>query len=275
MATANIPITGSLERRQPNLALTLPKITSPTDLATTGDILGKPTADAAKAKSAELEQQLQTLEQQKADLLKKQLEYQSGELERVQTNLPAVRGAGIVSSAYQAGQAVQPTTSKGSANLQTLGAGIEGATTGAMLAGFPGAVAGGLVGLVSGGITAYTGLKAAREERRRQDKDAREIRRLNERARRDQLQQIRFNQQMAEKSYETGKEQFEKTFGLQREQLGLQEKKFQTDVNQMLYARKIDRLKSRWDLVQNARNQFNSLLDRNENLKQMFINRAR
>jgi outer membrane lipoprotein SlyB len=94
---------------------------------------------------------------------------------------PATAGLG-------AGSQVQPTTSAPSAVMQTVGAGAAGAVGGAVAGaavGGPvgaavGAAAGGLIGLVSGGISSYFGLKDAREQRRKQERDEAYIRQKNE-----------------------------------------------------------------------------------------------
>src|SRR3990167_192790 len=111
-----------------------------------------------------------------------------------------------------AGSQVTATPRADDAILQAGGAGLAGAAggavTGAMIgaAGGPigaagGAVIGGIAGLVTGGIQAYTGLRASRDNRRKEEKAlremiAREERRYNQQ-RADQQEQQRYDRRTA------------------------------------------------------------------------------
>lgn len=158
-----------------------------------------------------------------------------------------------------AGSQVQPTTSSAGAVMQTVGAGISGAATGAMMTGGNpiGAVAGGLAGLVSGGIQSYVGLTNARQEKRDADKQWREIQELNKQARKDMLQQVAFNQKLATETFREG--QAVNRF----------------NARQTLYNNRSNAIQQRWNVLSDARNRLNGMLASNEGLRQAFIKQAR
>lgn len=120
-----------------------------------------------------------------------------------------------VTSGFAAGSQVQPTTNAASAAMQAVGAGVQGAAAGAaigsIIPGFGtavGAGVGGLVGLVSGGIQSFNGLKQARAQKRDMDRQYADIMRkeeerlayekeLNEQARSDNQEGLRYNRRQA------------------------------------------------------------------------------
>lgn len=136
-----------------------------------------------------------------------------------------------------------PTTDATSAVWQAVGSGISGAAGGALIGSsvggvgaVPGAVIGGISGLVMGTISAYTNLKAARQQRRAANKQARKIMEMQRKA---QAQQRR-------------------------------------DINEHIrYNRRINALQSRWDAVDSAREMVNKRVVQNQKLRDALINTAR
>jgi hypothetical protein len=198
--------------------------------------------------------------QAQADLLKSQKKLIDTQLQQAQEQLAGAKAAapyGAASAGLAAGSRVTPTTSAGSAALQTAGAGLSGAASGALagsvipgLGTAAGAVIGGLVGLVSGGIQSFIGLKEARKQRREIDAQNREVRRLNEQARQDYLRETAFNQNM-----------------LTRRQ-GFSEK-------QTLLTNRQNAIQQRGQVLDQSRQLLNNLVSGNQQLKNVFIQQAR
>lgn len=137
---------------------------------------------------------------------------------------------------FQAGAQVQNVQTTEGAVLQTISAGLGGAAGGAIAGGVPGAIVGGVAGVITGGINAYLNLKSSRKARREQNRERARIEEKNRKA---------LAQQRA-------------------------------DVNeQMRYNRRINALNSRWEAMEKVREQFNTSVVQNENLRNLFISQAR
>jgi len=175
-----------------------------------------------------------------------QTQYAKDQAAKIKSQAPFAAGM----AGFQAGSSTVPTTSSTGAVMQTIGAGISGAAAGGMVAGPYGALAGGLVGLVSAGIQQFFGLKEARSNRREMDKQNREIKKLNEQARQDMLKQVEFNQKF------------------QIAELGSRDK-------QNMMVNRQNAIQQKWNVLSDMRGRMNQLVASNENLKNMFINRAR
>ena len=141
-----------------------------------------------------------------ADLSSREAEL-AAEKESLNTAKTAMGYLGPLQAGMGAGSNVTPTTSVEGAVLQAGGAGLTGAASGAMTGAMIGAMGGpigaaggaaigGLVGLAAGGLNAYLGLTAAREQKRAQERQNREIRRLNALSRKDAARQDSENRKM-------------------------------------------------------------------------------
>ncbi len=167
---------------------------------------------------------------------------------------PILNYAAPVAAGLSAGGQVQPTTDSGSAVLQTaqstLGGAASGALAGAAIgaAGGPigavgGAVAGGLTALVSGGIQAFTGLKEARANKRAEEKQAAYIKKWNE----------------DERAYNRKQDELNRS--------GTNE--------QLRYNRRQNALASQWKAFQSTMDILNQNMDKDENLRKMFLTGGR
>lgn len=153
-------------------------------------------------------------------------------------------------SGFAAGSQVQPTPSAPSAVMQTVGAGVAGAAAGATLGSVVpgvgtavGAGVGGLIGLVSGGIQSFFGLKEARAQKRSQERQIAEVRRLQE----------------EEKEY-------------RRSQDAQTRKDSQENLT---YNRRQAALASQWNAFQSTLSLLNKGMAEDENLKKIFLERGR
>lgn len=159
--------------------------------------------------------------------------------------------AGSASAGFGAGAAVEQTPYAGDAALQTASAGIQGAASGAALgtsiAPGPGTVAGaaigGVLGLVTGGINSYMGLRRARAQRRQQERQFAEIRKM----------------QQEERDYRR-----------------LQDSRNRKDnFENMRYNRNLNRVQSQWTAFNAAMSRVNDLLKNNAEFRESFIRGTR
>jgi hypothetical protein len=158
--------------------------------------------------------------------------------------MPATAGAGT-------GSSVKPTTSAPSAVMQTVGAGVSGAASGAAMgtaiAPGPGtaigAGVGGLVGLVSGGIQSYYGLRDARAQKREMN---RRIKEIDEK----EAERVEYQKQLNAQSRADNKEQ-------------------------QGYDRRRNALASQWSAFQSVMGILNKGMQDDEQIKSLFLERGR
>lgn len=169
--------------------------------------------------------------------------YQNPNFAQNQQSQKALGALMPVQAGLNAGAAVTATPRASDAILQTAGAAAAGAAQGAAVGSVVpgigtgvGAAVGGFVGLVSGGIQAFTGLRAARDQARKEERMQRDI--LARQAARDA--QARADAQ-----------------------------------ENMRYNRRVAALQSNWAAQQEAGRRINEMMDQDQELRQLFIANGR
>lgn len=251
--------TGSRKRQMGYPAGLLGSHSATSSPLTLGGETARTSPTPVSASPINLQAQTELLESQK-----KLIDTQLNQAKQQLAGAKAVAPVGAASAGLAAGSRVTPTTSAESAVLQTAGAGLAGAASGALagsvipgLGTATGAVIGGLVGLVSGGIQSYIGLKEARKQRRELDTQNREVRRLNEQARQDYLREVAFSQK------------------INLRQMGLAERAQGFNEQQSLLTNRENAIQQRWGVLDQSRQLLNNLVSNNQQLKNVFIQQAR
>jgi hypothetical protein len=146
-----------------------------------------------------------------------------------------------------AGGQINATPNGSDAALQVVGSGIGGAAAGAAYGGPVGAAIGGAVGLVTGGINAYVGTKAARQQRREQEKIRQQI------AAKDEAR------------YQQARADAQQYFNTER-----------ADTQEQLrYNRRMEAIQSQWQAQESARRALNDAIQNNAQLKMMLTQEVR